>query len=110
MPVTSADNQLTDSFPDDSPDPLVRMQQEHWDPLFQWLKEEYGVTLAVAEGFSPARQSEADIQKLRSVVEGMDHWELACESSACIQRRATGCVGETLRRPSCECKGDWLDR
>lgn len=68
------------SFPDDSPEPLVRMQQENWDPLYNWLKEEYGITLELAEGFSPATQSSATMDQLKAVLEEMDHWELACES------------------------------
>ncbi|WVF67746.1 hypothetical protein IAT40_002505 [Kwoniella sp. CBS 6097] len=64
-------------FPNDAPRPLVRMQQEHWDPLFSWLLETYNVTLNLADGFNPARQSPEVIAKLRSVVEGMDNYELA---------------------------------
>ncbi|OCF35874.1 ATP synthase mitochondrial F1 complex assembly factor 2 [Kwoniella heveanensis BCC8398] len=64
-------------FPNDAPKPLVRMQKEHWDPLFSWISETYGVTLNLAEGFSPARQTPEAIAKLRSVVEGMDNYELA---------------------------------
>lgn len=55
------------------------MQKDHWDPLFTWLKEEYGVELHLAEGFSPARQTEETVRKLRQVVEKMDDWELAGE-------------------------------
>ncbi|WVQ95304.1 hypothetical protein IAU59_002399 [Kwoniella sp. CBS 9459] len=64
-------------FPNDAPKPLVRMQHQHWDPLFAWISETYGVTLNLAEGFNPARQSPEVIAKLRSVVEGMDNYELA---------------------------------
>ncbi|WVQ70748.1 hypothetical protein IAR50_000270 [Cryptococcus sp. DSM 104548] len=64
-------------FPDDAPPPLVRLQKEHWDPLHAWLKEEFGVTLALAEGFGGVRQSEETIAKLRKAVEEMDAWELA---------------------------------
>jgi ATP synthase F1 complex assembly factor 2 len=72
------------SFPDDHPDPLVRLQKEHWDPLFSWLKETHNVELKVAEGFSPARQTPETIEALRKAVEGLDNWELACTSgSAC---------------------------
>ncbi|ODN83018.1 hypothetical protein L202_01248 [Cryptococcus amylolentus CBS 6039] len=64
-------------FPDDDPPPLVRLQKEHWDPLHAWLKEEFGVTLALAEGFGGVSQSEETIGKLRKAVEEMDAWELA---------------------------------
>ncbi|ODN99551.1 ATP synthase mitochondrial F1 complex assembly factor 2 [Cryptococcus wingfieldii CBS 7118] len=64
-------------FPDEAPPPLVRLQKEHWDPLHAWLKEEFGVTLALAEGFGGVSQSEETIGKLRKAVEEMDAWELA---------------------------------
>ncbi|TYJ55258.1 hypothetical protein B9479_004088 [Cryptococcus floricola] len=64
-------------FPDDDPPPLVRLQKEHWDPLHAWLKEEFGVTMALAEGFGGVSQSEETIGKLRKAVEEMDAWELA---------------------------------
>ncbi|TXT12960.1 hypothetical protein VHUM_01361 [Vanrija humicola] len=64
-------------YPDEAPDALVRLQKEHWDPLFKWLKDKYGVTLNLAEGFSPANQDPATVEKLRSVIEGFDIWELA---------------------------------
>ncbi|ORY31266.1 hypothetical protein BCR39DRAFT_527206 [Naematelia encephala] len=64
-------------FPSDRPDALVRLQKEHWDPLHQWLKDEYGVQLVLAEGFAPARQSEETVKVLRGLVEKMDNFELA---------------------------------
>jgi hypothetical protein len=56
------------------------MQKQHWDPLFAWLRDEYDVELQVAEGFSPARQSEETTERLRGAVEKMDSWELAGQS------------------------------
>lgn len=56
------------------------MQEEHWRPLFKWVKGKYDVELNIAEGFSPARQSEKTKEILKSVVEQMDHWELAGEA------------------------------
>jgi ATP synthase F1 complex assembly factor 2 len=58
------------------------MQKLHWDPLFAWIKDEFGVVLRVAEGFSPARQSSETAETLRKVVEEMDIWELAGLSSS----------------------------
>ena len=64
-------------FPDDTPAALVRLQKQHWDPLFAWVRDEFGVELAVAEGLTPARQSDETMERLRSAVESMDIWELA---------------------------------
>jgi ATP synthase F1 complex assembly factor 2 len=65
------------SFQEDEPRTLVKMQKEHWDPLFAWVKEEFGVELAIAEGLAPARQSEATNSKMTEILQEMDVWELA---------------------------------
>lgn len=62
------------------------MQTEHWDPLFQWVNEEFGVQLALAEGLSPAYQSEELKAKLKQVLAEMDVWELAGESQHFCRR------------------------
>jgi len=72
---------LTYSFQEDEPRTLVKMQKEHWDPLFTWVKKEFGVELAIAEGLAPARQSDATNRKMTEVLQEMDVWELAGESN-----------------------------
>lgn len=62
------------------------MQTEHWDPLFQWVNEEFGVQLALAEGLSPAYQSEELKARLKQVLAEMDVWELAGESQPFCRR------------------------
>ncbi|KAK1923240.1 hypothetical protein DB88DRAFT_440663 [Papiliotrema laurentii] len=64
-------------FPDEKPRALVRMQKEHWDPLFAWAEKELGVKLKLADGFAPAQQDQESIDKLRQIVEGFDIWQLA---------------------------------
>lgn len=66
------------SFPEEKPDSLVRLQKEHWDPLFVWVKETLRVDLNVATGFSPARQSKETVLAFRKAIESLDHWEMAC--------------------------------
>lgn len=70
---------LRSSFPDGKPAALVRMQKQHWDPLHAWLKESYGVTLKMADGFAPAKQSKETVEKLQAAIEQMNIWELAGE-------------------------------
>ena len=69
-------------FPDEKPRALVRMQKEHWDPLFAWAEKELGVKLKLADGFAPAQQDQESIDKLRQIVEGFDIWQLAGRSRA----------------------------
>lgn len=65
-------------FPDETPKALVRMQKEHWEPLFAWARS-LGVNLKLADGFAPARQDEESIANLRQIVEKFDIWQLAGE-------------------------------
>ncbi|BEJ12860.1 hypothetical protein CspHIS471_0300340 [Cutaneotrichosporon sp. HIS471] len=67
----------TIAFPGDAPAALVRLQKDHWDPLIQWLKEKYGVTLGQTTGFGLPEHSEGAAGELRKVLEGMDSWQLA---------------------------------
>ena len=64
-------------FPDDHPTALVNAQQKHWEPLFTWLREEYGIELHLAEGFSPAKQDPETIKKLNEIVGNFDIYTLA---------------------------------
>ncbi|KAK4689261.1 hypothetical protein P7C73_g832, partial [Tremellales sp. Uapishka_1] len=64
-------------YPSDEPPNLALKQEQHWKPLFKWLKTTYKVDLRTAHGLSPAKQSAETKQILRSVVEDMDIWELA---------------------------------
>lgn len=67
------------SFQEDHPRALVRMQHEHWDPLFAWMKQEYGIDLVLADGFAPAKQTTQTKEKMNAVLQQMDQWELAGE-------------------------------
>lgn len=62
------------------------MQKEHWDPLFAWMKQEFGVELALADGFSPARQSLETKRKMKDALIGMDQWELAGSFQCLLSR------------------------
>jgi len=65
------------------------MQKEHWDPLFAWVKQKFGVEVAIADGLAPARQSKATNQKMTEILEEMDVWELAGElEERCARERA----------------------
>lgn len=64
-------------FPGDKPKALVRLQKEHWDPLREWLKEEFGVELGVTTGFDLPKHGENAREKLRGILSAMPPWELA---------------------------------
>lgn len=75
-------SKLTNSYPEDHPQALVRLQEEHWAPLVQWLKDTYGITLKEAEGFGVAEQTPETIAKFRNILEDMDQYELAAMERA----------------------------
>lgn len=74
--------QLTRSYPDDHPATLVRLQEEHWAPLVQWLKDAYGISLKEAEGFGVAHQSPETVARFRNILEDMDSFQLAAMERA----------------------------
>ena len=53
----------------DSPRELAARQAAAWDPLLAWLKQEYGVGLAVTEGVMPINQTAEALQTLRVCVD-----------------------------------------
>ncbi|KAF8315254.1 ATP12-domain-containing protein [Clavulina sp. PMI_390] len=66
------------------PHQLVTLQTEHWDPLFAWVREEFGVTLERYEDMilMEARQSEECKRVMREALEGMDGLTLAAMERA----------------------------
>jgi len=66
----------------DSPETLVRRQDETWQPLLDWLAESHGVHLAATTGVMPVAQDEAGLARLRKVVAAHDSFELAALHTA----------------------------
>ena len=56
---------------------LESMQKQHWHPLLSWMSQEFDVELALADGFLPASQEPAIVERLRKELDKMSHWELA---------------------------------
>ena len=52
----------------DGPAPLVRRQEEQWQPLLDWAEARYGVTFAVTSGVLHIDQPEATLARLHAVV------------------------------------------
>jgi chaperone required for assembly of F1-ATPase len=60
----------------EGPADLVAKQAEQWDPLIDWLRERYDVSLQVAAGVMAIRQSEAALAALTRVVAAQDDLRL----------------------------------
>lgn len=61
----------------DAPAELVARQAAQWDPLLDWLNDQYGVRLSVQSGVMHVAQSEAAMARLGAEVHGMTPFELA---------------------------------
>ena len=70
----------------EAPPELVLHQQDHWQPLLDWLTDTYGARLVVTTGVVHVDQPEQALQSLRAAVEALDDFELTALSSA-----ATAC-------------------
>jgi ATP synthase mitochondrial F1 complex assembly factor 2 len=74
------------SFHEDFPDPLVRLQNEHWIPLIDWIKGEFGVEITTFKGVLFGSQPAASKEKFDKVMSKLDAWEMAGTSILCIKR------------------------
>jgi hypothetical protein len=83
------------SFHQGYPESLVRLQNEHWDPLLNWARDTFDIELLTSDSLSLNVQPEATKRKLDDVLQGFDPWKMA------------GCV--SFIHPSCctqICNGD----
>ena len=74
----------------DRPDELRRRQEAAWDPLVDWVAEEYGARLEVTIGLIPTPQSREAVDVLRARVTAFDDFVLAAF------QRATGALGSVV--------------
>jgi chaperone required for assembly of F1-ATPase len=58
-----------------TPESLVKLQHEAWQPLLDWAEEKYGARLLVASGITFVDQPEAAMERLRDAVAA--HTDLA---------------------------------
>ncbi|TDQ83810.1 chaperone required for assembly of F1-ATPase [Dongia mobilis] len=63
------------------PPALAVRQAQAWDPLIDWLRRRYDVSLVATTGIVAVAQPEATLEALRRVVAGMDHFTLAALAS-----------------------------
>lgn len=77
---------MCNSFHEDRPPALVRLQDEHWKPLIEKTKQEYGVNIKVIEGLFGTGQPPSTKRILEAVIEDFDEWELAGTIMACLVR------------------------
>ncbi|KAH9955608.1 ATP12-domain-containing protein [Russula dissimulans] len=64
-------------FHQDSPEPLVRLQDDHWNPLLTWARDTFDVELLTSDSVLFNTQPEATKRKFDKVLQGFDPWQMA---------------------------------
>jgi chaperone required for assembly of F1-ATPase len=64
----------------EGPEPLVRRQQESWDPLLDWARRRFDVEIAVTTGIVHRAQPAATLARLGRAVAAFDSFRLAALS------------------------------
>ena len=72
------------SFFHNNPEPLERLQSEHWTPLLDWARKTFDVEINVSNSVLSVRQPIETEQKLIKVLESFDQWQMA---GACSQNK-----------------------
>jgi len=65
------------SFHQDFPEPLVRLQDDHWKPLLTWARDTFDVELLTSDSVLFSVQPAATRRKLDKVLQGFDPWQMA---------------------------------
>lgn len=66
----------------EQPAELARLHEAAWDPLLDWLAEEYGVRLLASAGILPLAQPVEALAGLAEVLAAMDSWRLTAFQAA----------------------------
>ncbi|KAI0279800.1 ATP12-domain-containing protein [Russula aff. rugulosa BPL654] len=64
-------------FHQEHPEPLVRLQKDHWDPLLTWARDTFDIELLTSDSLLLNAQPEATKRKLDKVLQGFDPWQMA---------------------------------
>jgi ATP synthase F1 complex assembly factor 2 len=75
------------SFHQEDPEPLVRLQKDHLDPLLTWARDTFDIELLTSDSLLLNAQPEATKKKLDKVLQGFDPWLMAgCVSFIILYR------------------------
>jgi chaperone required for assembly of F1-ATPase len=55
-----------------NPEELVTLQESHWQPLIDWMKEAHGIVLEPVRGIQYHHQPAESLNKIALLVEGLD--------------------------------------
>ena len=61
----------------DAPEGLIAKQNEHWDPVLAWVKQELGAPFQFAQGIGHVAQPQASLDTIKERLKGFDAFSLA---------------------------------
>jgi len=61
----------------DAPEGLIARQNEHWDPVLAWAKQELGAPFQLAQGIVHVAQPQASLDAIKERLKGFDPFSLA---------------------------------
>lgn len=65
------------SFHQDYPDPLVHLQDKHWNPLLAWARDTFNIEFYTSQSVLFSAQPDATKRVLDEELEKLDSWKLA---------------------------------
>ncbi|KAM0749253.1 ATP12-domain-containing protein [Meredithblackwellia eburnea MCA 4105] len=75
-------------FHEEFPPALVKLQNEHWLPLLDWVNETFKVKTVIYEGILGTKQTADTVLKLGAVVAGYDQFKLAAFERAVMASKS----------------------
>ncbi|PPR04955.1 hypothetical protein CVT24_010413 [Panaeolus cyanescens] len=72
----------------DSPEPLERLQSEHWTPLIEWTRKTFDVKINVSNSILSADQPPETREKFGKLLETFDEWEMAAMERAVLATKS----------------------
>ncbi|KAI8891914.1 hypothetical protein BC833DRAFT_546145 [Globomyces pollinis-pini] len=75
-------------FHQDYPESFVKLQEEYWLPILDWVSSTYGVTVKTTDGICGIKQPDELINKLRKTLESYDNIKLAAFEKAVLRAKS----------------------
>ncbi|EIW60758.1 ATP12-domain-containing protein [Trametes versicolor FP-101664 SS1] len=66
----------------DEPAALVKLQEEHWNPILDWAKKTFGVDIVVSNSLVVPSQSPETMKKFEDILAQFSPWEMAAMERA----------------------------
>ncbi|KAJ3512521.1 hypothetical protein NLJ89_g3470 [Agrocybe chaxingu] len=65
-----------------NPEPLERLQAQHWTPLLDWARKAFDIEIIVSNSVLSASQPAETREKIKKVMESFNAWEMAAMERA----------------------------